>query len=76
MSDAIEALTWRDLLRWGGIIGPVVALAFWLGAQLTSIQADVQSVRADVSTMRASVSAAVVRLEQQDRRLWVLEQGK
>jgi hypothetical protein len=76
MSETIEALTWRDLLRWGGIIGPVVALAFWLGAQLTAIQSDVQSVRAEVGTMRASVSAAVVRLEQQDRRLWVLEQRK
>jgi hypothetical protein len=71
-----DPITWQAVARWAGIIAPLVAAGFWGGSQLTQIRADLRGVSADVVTMAASVAAAVTRLEQQDRRIWKLEQAR
>tara|TARA_R110000796_G_scaffold27577_12_gene75965 strand:+ start:2163 stop:2405 length:243 start_codon:yes stop_codon:yes gene_type:complete len=52
-----EAITWRDALRWTGIIVPLVGIAFWVGVQLTSIQTAIATVQADVTEIKVAVRA-------------------
>jgi hypothetical protein len=78
-----EALTWKDLLRWGGVIIPIAVFAFWAGVQLTGIssaqalmQRDVNSVRSEVKAISTKIDEVAARTEKLDRRLWMLEGKK
>ena len=70
-----ESLTWRDMLRWSGIIGPIAAFAFWGGAQLTGISAAQAQMQRDITDIKVSVAthSKIDGHPQLERRVLVLE---
>lgn len=52
-----EAVTWKDILRWAGIIGPIAAFAFWGGVQLNEISNAQRIMQRDITEIKASVKA-------------------
>ena len=76
-----EAVTWKAVLRWAGVILPITMFAFWAGVQLTSISQSQQMMRDDMVSVRNTVKEIENKLdhlnqraENLDRRLWKVEQ--